>query len=53
MTISQIRKLLKISNSWIAKHSGYASVKSYNKSAGKKKIENLIIELYKKFNENK
>lgn len=51
MTIAQIRKLLKIDNTWIAKHSGYANVKSYNKSAGKKKIEHLIIELYKKFNE--
>ena len=53
MDIKSIRKILGISNTWIAKSFGYADVKSYNKSAGKKRIENLIVELYKKFIEEK
>lgn len=53
MGIKEVRKELGISNSWIAKNYGYANVKSYNKSAGKKKIEKLTIALYEQFKNNK
>lgn len=53
MTIKDIRKRLGISNSWIADKMGYANLNSYNKSAGKKKIERLIVELIKKADETK
>ncbi len=49
MNISDIRKILGISNTWIAKSFGYKNVNSYNRSSGKPKIEKGIVELYKKF----
>ena len=52
MNISEVRKLLGISNSWIAKAFGYKNVNSYNRSSGKPKIEKGIIELYSKFKED-
>lgn len=52
MSISDVRKKLCISNSWIADKFGYKNVKSYNRSSGKPKVEKGIIELYKKFIEN-
>ena len=52
MDLKEVRDKLGISNTWIAEKFGYANVKSYNKSAGKKRIENLIVELYKKIKEN-
>ena len=52
MDIKKVRKEIGISNSWIAKKYGYASLKSYNKSAGKKRIENLIVELYIKIKQS-
>ena len=48
MTPRQAKKKLGLSNKWIADKYGYSSVKSYNKSAGKKRIENLILEIVKK-----
>lgn len=53
MKIGEIRKILGISNSWIADKMGYKNLKSYNNSAGKKKIEKLIIEVYKKTKHSK
>lgn len=43
--IAEIRKEYRISNAWLAKVFGYKNVSSYNKSAGKKSIENGVVEL--------
>lgn len=42
MEIKEFRKKYKVNNTWLAKVFGYANVKSYNKSAGKRKIEEGI-----------
>lgn len=44
--ISIVRSELGISNTWIAEKMGYASVSSYNKSAGKEFIERTIVGIY-------
>lgn len=51
MKISEIRKKLGISNSWIAKKLGFKTVRSYNNSSAKKRYENLIIEICKRYEE--
>ena len=51
MTIKEVRKKLGISNSWIAEAYGYANLQSYNTSAGKKRIERLIVKLYERMNQ--
>jgi len=51
MEISEIRKKLGISNSWIAKKLGFKTTKSYNNSSAKKRYENLIIEICKRYEE--
>lgn len=48
MKIKDVRRILGIKNKDIAKWFGYANVNSYQKSSRKKKVENGIIEVYKK-----
>lgn len=52
MDIKEVRKALGIDNSWIAEKLGFKSKKTYQNSSAKKRFDNLIVELYKKFKEN-
>lgn len=52
MNIKDVRKALGIDNEWISKKLWFKNVKTYTNSSAKKRYENLIVELYKKFKEN-
>lgn len=48
---NEVRKALGIDNSWIADKLGFKTKKTYQNSTAKKRFDNLIVELYKKFKE--
>ena len=49
MDIKDVRRILGIRNKDIAKMFGYKNVNSFQKSSRKKMVEKGIVELYKKF----